>query len=29
VGDKDKVMAGLKKLDYEIVELDTDGKVKK
>lgn len=29
VGDKDKVMAGLKKLNYEIVELDTDGKVKK
>jgi zinc protease len=29
VGDKDKVMAGLKKLDYEIIELDTDGKLKK
>jgi zinc protease len=29
VGDKDKVLPGLKKFDYEIVELDTDGKVKK
>jgi zinc protease len=29
VGDKDKVMSGLKKFDYEIVELDADGKVKK
>jgi zinc protease len=29
VGDKDKVMPGLKKFDYEIVELDADGKVKK
>jgi len=29
VGDKDKVMAGLKKFDYEIIELDVDGKVKK
>jgi zinc protease len=29
VGDKEKVMAGLKKLNYEIVELDVDGKVKK
>ena len=29
VGDKDKVMTGLKKLEYEIVELDTDGKIKK
>ncbi|MFN9710688.1 MAG: M16 family metallopeptidase [Bacteroidota bacterium] len=29
VGDKDKVMEGLKKLNYEIVELDVDGKVKK
>jgi zinc protease len=29
VGDKDKVLPGLKKFDYEVVELDTDGKVKK
>jgi zinc protease len=29
VGDKDKVMEGLKKLNYEIDELDVDGKVKK
>ncbi len=29
VGDKDKVLPGLKKFDYEIVELDADGRVKK
>jgi zinc protease len=29
VGDKDKVLPGLKKFDYEIVELDSDGKLKK
>jgi len=28
VGDKIKVLDGVKKLGYEIVELDTDGKVK-
>ena len=27
VGDKEKVMPGLQKLGYKIVELDTDGKV--
>ncbi len=29
VGDKDKVLPSLKKFDYEIVELDADGKLKK
>ena len=28
VGDKAKTLEGVKKLGYEVVELDTDGKVK-